>query len=166
MKKRRERETNPESKAGGRCSDDAEVRSPLATSSQNADSFVECFLRMGLLHPLHGFATTALPPIFPRSIHASGKVETKNPQQSLRVKMVGAARLELTTLCSQSRCASQLRYAPMMKTVVFLLACDSSICNALLVLPLHVTFVEQTRCVLSGKSLTTFANRSRFPNGR
>jgi hypothetical protein len=29
--------------------------------------------------------------------------------------MVGAARLELTTLCSQSRCASQLRYAPITK---------------------------------------------------
>jgi len=29
--------------------------------------------------------------------------------------MVGAARLELTTLCSQSRCASQLRYAPIIE---------------------------------------------------
>ena len=44
-----------------------------------------------------------------------------NPQPSINTKglsdnplivLVGAVRFELTTLCSQSRCATRLRYAP------------------------------------------------------
>ena len=34
------------------------------------------------------------------------------PQQRLPVPLVGAVGFELTTLCSQSRCATRLRYAP------------------------------------------------------
>ena len=64
---------------------------------------------------------------------------SRKNRKFLIYKMVGAAGFELATLCSQSRCATRLRYAPTRPRVynvfplfikIYLLFCPAAFCSA------------------------------------
>ncbi len=61
--------------------------------------------------------------LYPTELQALNQCFRTNKKSPKAYKMVGAEGFEPPTLCSQSRCATKLRYAPIHSTLQFLVHC-------------------------------------------